>query len=322
MAMTVMTTAIMKIDTYSTGIPKLRTTLYATRDGINYALGTISSLKAFYSYIVKGNRGRDRLATRREGNYRLIEISTPETVGLAMLLLGLMSLLVSALYDSYVLAFVGLGLTFWGALLLLIMPTKHVKLELLTAVSSSLVANVEEMLNITTSNGKGIYLPPRLLRDNQSGLIFIPAKNGDTMPKREEVPTKGEKNSEGLFLTPPGLALSKLFERELGKPFTEVGPDQLTRKLPKLLEQLEITKNATFSIKDHNAVVEVRNHIFKDLCDETRKLERTYEAVGCPFSSAIACVLAKTVGKPVTIEKEEQSQDGKTTTFQYRILEE
>lgn len=66
--------------------------------------------------------------------------------------------------------------------------------------------------------------------------------------------------------------------------------------------------------------VQVKNHVFKDLCDETRKLKRTHETVGCPLSSALACALAKVTGKPVTIEKEETTTD-ETTSIEYKILE-
>jgi len=65
----------------------------------------------------------------------------------------------------------------------------------------------------------------------------------------------------------------------------------------------------------------VANHIFKDLCRETAKLERAHETVGCPLISAIACALAKASGKPVTIEKEMQNLDGSTRIL-YRLLEE
>ena len=238
-----------------------------------------------------------------------------------MLLSGFVFLLASALYDSYVSAFIGLGLVFWGALLLLIVPTKYVKLELLTA-SSSLLANFEEMMSVTGVHGKGVYLPPKLLRDYQSSLVFIPAKEGEVLPTREEIErTKTPKTSRGLLLTPPGLALSRLFESKMGKSFTELSLDQLQKELPKLFEELEITKTANISVEDDVVTVDVKNHVFNDLCEENRKLERTHEAVGCIFSSAIACALAKATGKPATIEKDEHSQDG-ATTIRYRILEE
>jgi hypothetical protein len=241
-------------------------------------------------------------------------------VALLMLLAGFVFLLASALYGSYVSAFSGLGLVFWGALLLLIVPTKYVKLELLTA-SSSLLANFEEMLNATGVHGKGVYLPPKLLRDYRSSLVFIPAKEGAALPTREEIErAKTLKTSRGLLLTPPGLALSRLFESKMGKSFTELSLDQLQKELPELFEEMEITKTASISVEDKVVTVDVKDHVFNELCEENRKLERPHEAVGCIFSSAIACALAKATGKPATIEKDEHSQDG-VTTIQYRILE-
>jgi hypothetical protein len=245
------------------------------------------------------------------------------TVALTMLLLGLISLLASVIYDSYVSAFIGLGLAFWGALLLLVRSTKYVKLELLTAASSSLLTNVEEMLKITAFDGKGIYLPPKFLSDYHSSLVFVPTKGKQVLPKLEEIiEAKTSITSKGLLLTPPGQALSKIFEKQLGKPFTKMELPEFQKSLPRLLEELEITEYANVTIEDNIVTVEAQNHVFKDLCVEATKLERTRDAVGSPFSSAVACVLAKATGKPVTIEKEEQSHDRNTTTIQYCLLEE
>ena len=203
---------------------------------------------------------------------------------------------------------------------MLIVPAKYVKLELLTA-SSSLQANFEEMLNVTAVHGKGVYLPPKLLRDYQSSLVFIPAKEGEVLPTREEIErTKTPKTSTGLLLTPPGLALSRLFESKMGKSFTELSLDQLQKELPKLFEELEITRTASISVEDDVVTVDVKNHVFKELCEENRKLQRTHEAVGCLFSSAIACALAKATGKPIIIQKEENTPE-QTTTIEYRMLE-
>jgi len=238
-----------------------------------------------------------------------------------MLSLGLASLLTSFLSNSYILALIGLGLTFWGALFLYMKTTKYVKLELLTAAASSPAINLERMLILAEINSKGIYLPPKLLQDYQSSLIFIPVTVNDTLPKREDVPDeKTLATSRGLFLTPLGLALSRLFEKELGISFAKLSLSDLTKQLPRLLEKLGITKTASINVEGEKVTFETGNYIFKDLCMETRKLQRTHETVGCPFSSAIACALAKTTGKPVTIEQEEQNPDGETTTIKYRIL--
>jgi uncharacterized protein YuzE len=245
-------------------------------------------------------------------------------VAFSILILGLIALAASAFYNSSILAFIGLGLTFWGALLFYITPTKYVKLELLNAVAPSTLANIEKMLTSSKLNEKGIYLPPKYLRDFESSLVFIPSKNNKVLPKPGEIEEEKiySKNPEGIFLTPPGLALSRLFEKELGTSFTRTDLNYIQNNLPKLLiEDMEIAENVEVEIKEDLITVEITNHVFSEICQETRKLSKTHEAVGCPLSSAIACALAKATGKPVTIEKEELSEDGKTTKIQYRILE-
>ncbi|MDI6691056.1 MAG: hypothetical protein QME50_04195, partial [Candidatus Bathyarchaeota archaeon] len=224
---------------------------------------------------------------------------------------------------SSILAFIGLGLTFWGALLLYITPTRYVKLDLLNAIAPSTLANIEKMLTNSKLNEKGIYLPPKYLRDFESSLVFIPSKNNKTLPRPEEIDEEKiySKNPEGIFLTPPGLALSKLFEKELGTSFTKTDLNYIQNNLPKLLiEDMEIAENVEVEIKDNLITVEIANHIFSEICQETRKFPKTHETIGCTLSSAIACALAKATGKLITIENEEQSQDGKTTKIQYLIL--
>jgi hypothetical protein len=239
-----------------------------------------------------------------------------------MLALGAVALLFSAYTSSYVPAFIGLGLTFWGALFLYIKPSKYVRLELLTASSSSTLSNIEKMLTNWGSDQKGIYLPPKRLEDYTSSLIFIPKTANQPLPTTAKTNTNvtESQNPTGLFITPPGLALSKLFEKHLGKSFTETKLEDLHSLLPKLLEELEITKNTTVQTENNTVIIEMKNHIFEALCKETGKLKKTHETVGCPLSSALACALAKVTGKPVTIEKEETTTD-ETTSIEYKILE-
>lgn len=260
---------------------------------------------------------------RKSAISRARRFNSRRIVPYAMLLLGLVSLAGSAFYSSYVLAFVGLGLAFWGGLLLFLTPTKYVKLELLNAAASSSLSNTERILSSNETVGKGIYLPPKHLADYQSSLVFIPRKLNEPLPKPEETSQEKlhSKNPGGLLLTPPGLALSTLFEQKLGKSFAETNLNDVQKQLPRLFEDLEITKSLNIRAEDNTVTVELANHIFKDLCNETARLPRTHETVGCPLSSSIACALAKATGKPVTIEKEMQGTDG-STRIQYRLLEE
>jgi hypothetical protein len=244
------------------------------------------------------------------------------TIALMMLVLGLVSLLGSAAYNSYVASVIGLGLTFWGALLLYLVPSKRVRLDLLTATGTSSFADIERILTTSGSTAKGVYLPPKLLEDYQSSLVFVPATAEAALPKREEVDTEKlySKKPDGIYLTPPGLALLRLFEKELNVSFTGTDLKYLQKELPRLFEKLEISKDTNIEANGTTATVRITKHIFIHLCEETAKLRRANETLGSPLSSALACVLAKATGKPIVIQKEETTQD-QTTTIEYRMLE-
>jgi hypothetical protein len=261
---------------------------------------------------------------KTENGFRkmIVRLTAYNTVPYLLLTLGLIALLSSAFVSSYVLAFIGLGLTFWGSLFLYIKSTKYVKLELLTSTSLSSLINVEKILANAKTNSQGIYLPPKRLQDYTSSLVFVPAEPNQGLPTTKETNPKDleTKNPTGLLITPPGLALSKLFEKELKKPFTETSLEDLQTQLPKLFDQLQITKHLTIQPQNNNVTVTIRNHVFEDLCNETAKLELTHKTVGCPLSSALACAFAKATGKPIVIENEETNPD-ETTTIQYKVLE-
>ena len=210
-----------------------------------------------------------------------------------MLSFGLALAVASAVLVSSVLAFLGLGFIFWGALLLYIAPSSHVPLELLTASVSSSLANIEKVIADMKLNGKGVYLAPRYLKNLESSLVFIPLNAQQNLPTPQEVVEEElhSRNLEGIFLAPPGLALSKLFEDKLGTTFTRVDLNYVAKKLPKLfIEDLEIAENAEVKIEDDEIAVEITNHIFHDVCNETRKLGKLHESVGCPLCSAIAAL--------------------------------
>jgi hypothetical protein len=279
---------------------------------------------AFMIRILRNERANQQESTfaktRPEAGKMGITVS--DAIPFLMLLLGLVSLLMSFLFGSYISAFIGLGLTFWGALLLYIKPTKYVMLELLNSTSLSALANIEKMLENVKANSQGIYLPPKRLQDYTSSLVFVPTKPDQALPTTKETNPKEleTQNPTGLLITPPGFGLSKLFEKKLEKPFIATCLEDLQTQLPKLFDELQITKHLTIQTQDNSITVRITNHVFEDLCNETAKLELTHKILGCLISSAFACIFAKATGKPIVIEKEETGPD-KTTTIQYKVLE-
>lgn len=252
----------------------------------------------------------------------VVQVNAQNTVSYSLLFLGLVALAFFVLYNTYILAFVGLGLTMWGALFLYIKPTKYVKSDLLNITSFSTLVNIEKLLTDTNANSAGIYLPPKRLQDYTSSLAFVSTKPNQPLPTTKETDTQKLeiKDPAGLLITPPGLALSKLLEKELKRSFTETSIKDLETRLPPLFDRLEITKHLSVQHEENGVTVNVRNSVLDDLCRQTAKLEKTHKTLGCPLSSALACIFAKATGKPISIEAEETGPD-ESTTIHFKILE-
>jgi hypothetical protein len=261
-----------------------------------------------------------------------------------LLALGLIALAFSIIYTSSILAFIGLGLTFWGALTLYITTEKYVKQTLLDPTITSSLTNLNQILTELKYQGKAIYLPPKYLKDFETTKIYISKNKNTNLPTPETIQQQENKtflkNPEAALITPPGLALSKLFENTLGKTFIIVNIEYLQQNLPKLfIEDLEIAEDLEIQIEPQVAKkladstsatqlkndiihIKITNSIYTDTCKQTRNLSHICGTIGCPICSAIACAIAKASGNPVTIEKTKSTEDAKIIEAYYRILEE
>ena len=201
------------------------------------------------------------------------------------------------------------------------------------------------MLTELGYQGKGIYLPPKYLKDFETSKVYISKYKSTKLPTSEAIQQQENKaflrNPEAALIIPPGLSLSKLFEKTLGTTFTKVDLEYLQQNLPKLfIEDLEIAENleiqtkptevaqkvadsiSILQLKNDTIQVKITNSIYDGVCKEARTLTHIRGSIGCPICSAIACAIAKASGKPVTIEKTECTEDGKVIEASYRIIEE
>ena len=264
----------------------------------------------------------------------LHKITPTKLVSWFLLALGLIAL-----------AFIGLGLTFWGALTLYITTEKYVKEILLNSTLLPTLANMDKILTELGYEGKAVYLPPKYLKDPETSKVYIPKNKNTRLPTPEEIQQKEDKtflkNPEASLITPPGISLSKLLEQTLGTSFTKVKLENLQKNLSKLfIEDLEIAENleiqtkpsiadkkltdsvSLIQSKNDTIQIKITNSIYDGVCKEARKLTHICGSIGCPICSAIACAIAKASGKPVTIEKTESTEDGKVIEAYYRIIEE
>ena len=244
-----------------------------------------------------------------------------------LIAIGALALLVSMLFVSSILAFIGLGLLFLGGVFTLIRSDDYVQRILLDVSASSQQATLRHILQELEFKGDIIYLPPKYFRNFGTQKAYISEKKGVPLPKPEIIQSYGHRflieNPSGVLFTPPGDELAKLFEKILGVDFGKVDLQYLQQNLPSLfVEKLEIAQKFTFEVRNSNIHVRVEDSAYRAFGMESEYSPSHYSNLGSFLGSGLACVLAKTMGKPIVIEEEKNSQDFADVNITYRTLEE
>lgn len=246
----------------------------------------------------------------------------PIIIGVSLLVLGGTSFYLAILLDSLSLTFIGLGLTFWGILLFYIRPTKRIRADIINSLVLNPLSFLDKILGDLNLKGKGIYLPPKTLRELVDIVLFIPLEEDINVPPVHDMLENiiYVSNPHGIYLRPIGLGLAKKFEEELGIDWNKVDLDYLKKNLPKVLvEYLEIVEDVEIETKENMIYVKIIQPILKDIYS---KLTNLCQNVGDPLSSSIACALVKVCGRPIIIDNINISPDNEIIEIQYRILKE
>jgi hypothetical protein len=252
-------------------------------------------------------------------------------IGLAFLVIGALVLIASYLANSTVLAFIGLGLAFWGGLFLFARPVKFVKSIILDSTVISSYATIDRITEDLNYNGRPIYVPPypkeAYLPDYLKGLkemiVYIPSQDVVAIPAIEEMAKKHflVRSPKGICIPAPGYGLVNLIEKELKHELTQVDADQLFNSLPTIITRgLELAREFEISRENDLIHTKVLDSVYQDLYS-TELGFKSIHSIGCPLTSAVACALAKTTAKLVTIVKESVSPDLRSMEFWYKTLE-
>lgn len=252
-------------------------------------------------------------------------------IGIAFMVPGVLSLALSISYNSQVLAFIGLGLTLWGALFLFVRPIGYVKSSLLDSAAISSYSTIDRIIKELKYKGKSYYIPPypkevylpEYLKGLKDMIVFISADSGAGMPAIEEM-AKGRfllENPKGICVAPPGSGLLTQFEKELRADITKIELSELCESLPQLvLENFQLAKEIEMKLGENQVYLRIFDSTYKNLYGAEVNLKSVH-FLGCPIVSAIACSIAKTTGKIVTIHKDKISSDGQTIEVWYRFAE-
>jgi hypothetical protein len=244
------------------------------------------------------------------------------------LISGILSLVFSVYSESQILGFIGLGLTFWGSLFLFLRPVNFVEGSLLYNDAFSAYLTI---INEFAHKGKGYYIPsypkeiylPEYLRSLKDSVVFISAERDSAIPSIEEM-AKGKflhRNPNGAIITPPGSGILTQIEEKSKINFTSIDLNELSQVLPRLiLQDLKLVKKMALEVKGDEAHLMTVDSLYNDLYGMRSDL-KSVSLLGCPIASAVACALAKTSGRVVTIQKHGISPDGSAVDVWYRIAQ-
>lgn len=252
-------------------------------------------------------------------------------IGATFIAIGTLLLISSLLIASTILAFIGLGLTFWGALFLFVRSNKFVRKVVLDASVTASYTTLDRMVTDLNYAGKALYIPPypkdAYLPEYLGGIkdlvVFISANDSMSIPPIEEIGKKRfmVKNPKGICISPPGSGLVNVFEKELKVDFSKINQESFQDYLsPVIVDVLELATGFELEYETGLIHVTFSTSVYQDLYSKEKNLKSVHY-VGCPLASAVACILAKTTGKVVTIAKIDFSMGFKNIEVWYQLVE-
>jgi hypothetical protein len=289
----------------------------------NYGLkGRINSLRIYEPIQM---RLVDANSTGLESPPKRVKVIPPRLLSSILIILGAIALFISVVYTSSILAFIGLGLLFFGITFTFVRSDEYVKKILLKTTVSSQQATLKHIINELRYEGQIVYLPPKYFRAPEIHKAYLSEKKDGELPSLEQTQNNEQdfliEKPPGVMFTPPGAELSRLFETTLGRDFTKVDLQYLRQNMPKLfVEDLEMAQDFEMEVEDDIIRVKIHDSVYTTSDVETKESLRKYSTLDSLLGSAIACTLARTTNKPIMIEKQQTSEDGKDVIIEYRTI--
>lgn len=240
----------------------------------------------------------------------------------ALSAVGGASIVFSLLFTNSILAFVGLGLVFWGILFLYVGSVPYVKAEIIGPSFAGQKAALQQLIETQKGRGRAIYLPPKHLDEVSAGRVLLPSDD-----KPIATPSSGSANAttvkpKGLELPAPGLGLVEYYVAHTGSDFVGVDMEYLQASLPRLIrENLELAQTFEMTVDGNIVTIRTVGERFYELCSALTISAKGEEYLACPFHSSFAIVLARATGKSVLIESATRMDDARTIVATYKIGE-
>jgi hypothetical protein len=251
------------------------------------------------------------------------------SIGIVFLVSGIALFVVSLMSGSSIICNIGLGLTFWGALMLLIPPPKHVEASFLITSVLPDYMTIDRMLSNLISKKEAYNIPscprdiklPEHLCGLKQTVTFIPSEYTERLVEIEDI-ARGKfliERPKGLLITSPGAGLLDKIEQKSKTDFTKIPMSDLNDTLQNLLSELYLANEIDLTINENDIILEIDNSLYSDLYTEKYGLKSIY-LLGCPLVNAAACAIAKSTGKPTAIQEIKIASNGKNISASIKIV--
>jgi hypothetical protein len=241
-------------------------------------------------------------------------------IAVVFIVTGSSSLALSILFQMEILAFIGLGLTFFGAIFSFTRKANYVQESILDSTAKSAYSTLDRMINELSFNTHAYYLPaypqnahlPEYLVNLKKSVVFLTGENFSGKPAVDElVSGKFLSNKEnGVFISSPGSDLLAYYENQFQNDISKFSVQDLCVILPRYVADCNLARQVELKILGNSSVsVQVSPILYKSLYSPKSGLKTVY-SLGCPVVSSIACAFAKVSGKIVQIQKLKVSSDG------------
>jgi hypothetical protein len=243
---------------------------------------------------------------------------------------GISLIYFSTISLSEILALIGLGLLFWGATFFLITPSGFVDARLLLSTVYSEYSTFDRIIDNFECK-KCYYIPTILnqavaygdLRKTKDPVLFLSSEPNSIVQEDESFFIQKKfllaKKNIGIVLTPPGLGLTKLFERKK-QNFYSMDLEKMSEVLPHLIDQdFGLAKDLIINMEGDRVNIIIQKSIYRGLYN-LDKGSNSAKIFGCPIVSAIGCILAQTLVRIVTVEEIKASKDMSTIQALFRIV--
>jgi len=252
-----------------------------------------------------------------------------EKLAASLLIIGGTTFLaLSIVYDSSILAFVGLGTLFWGLILTYIGNKEYVRKILLETSTSSQLAIINEVIQETDYAGNAIFFPPTYFNIPETYKAYIQKDKNSRLPTLRTIYREDPRyfvkfieKPPAMLITPPGAELVMLFEKKLKTKFSMMNLNDVEVSLPKLLvEDFEMVHYFEMNVEKEAIHVKIEESEYGN--PKTDEQKTIYFSFLSPLTGAIACVLSTVLNKPVMVTEQKTIPHDEALIIKYRIIEE